>query len=111
MAEALQALRGVRLVIAATLVAEIGDIDRYDHPRQLMAYLGLGPSEHWSGPCTHRGAITKCGNSHARRMLAEAAWSYRLPSRITPVIAKRQDGQPEREARRAPKSAASGLSG
>lgn len=91
--QALQALRGVQLVIAATLVAEIGDIGRFDHPRQLMAYLGLVPSEHSSGPSTHRGAITKCGNSHARRMLTEAAWSYRLPARMTPIIAKRQDGQ------------------
>lgn len=91
--QALQTLRGVQLVIAATLVAEIGDIGRFDHPRQLMAYLGLTPSEYSSGPNTHRGAITKCGNSHARRMLTEAAWSYRLPARITPIIAKRQDGQ------------------
>lgn len=96
--QALQTLRGVQLVIAATLVAEIGDIGRFDHPRQLMAYLGLVPSEYSSGQSTHRGAITKCGNSHARRMLTEAAWSYRLPARITPIIAKRQDGQ-SREVR------------
>jgi len=91
--QALQTLRGVQLVIAATLVAEIGDIGRFDQPRQLMAYLGLVPSEHTSGPSTHRGGITKCGNSHARRMLTEAAWSYRLPARLTPIIAKRQEGQ------------------
>jgi len=91
--KALQTLRGVQLVIAATLVAEIGDIGRFDSPRQLMAYLGLTPSEYSSGQSTHRGGITKCGNSHARRMLTEAAWSYRLPARITPIIAKRQDGQ------------------
>jgi len=91
--QALQTLRGVQLVIAATLVAEIGDIGRFDNPRQLMAYLGLTPSEYSSGQSTHRGGITKCGNSHARRMLTEAAWSYRLPARITPIIAKRQDGQ------------------
>lgn len=91
--QALQTLRGVQLVIAATLVAEIGDIGRFDNPRQLMAYLGLTPSEYSSGPSTRRGGITKCGNSHARRMLTEAAWSYRLPARITPIIAKRQDGQ------------------
>ncbi len=90
--QALQALRGVQRVIAATLVAEIGDIGRFDHPRQLMAYLGLVPSEHSSGPSIHRGAITKCGNSHARRMLTEAARSYRLPARVTPIIARRQDG-------------------
>lgn len=91
--QALQTLRGVQLVIAATLVAEIGDIGRFDNPRQLMAYLGLTPSEYSSGPSTRRGGITKCGNSHARRMLTEAAWSYRLPARITPIIAKRQGGQ------------------
>lgn len=93
--QALQTLRGVQLVIAATLVAEIGDIGRFDNPRQLMAYLGLTPSEYSSGQSTHRGGITKCGNSHARRMLTEAAWSYRLPARITPIIARRQDGQPK----------------
>jgi len=96
--QALQTLRGVQLVIAATLVAEIGDIGRFDNPRQLMAYLGLTPSEYSSGQSTHRGGITKCGNSHARRMLTEAAWSYRLPARVTPIIAKRQDGQ-SREVR------------
>ena len=96
--QALQALRGVQLVIAATLVAEVGDIGRFDNPRQLMAYLGLTPSEYSSGQSTHRGGITKCGNSHARRMLTEAAWSYRLPARVTPIIAKRQDGQ-SREVR------------
>ena len=84
--QALQALRGVQLIIAATLVAEIGDISRFDHPRQLMAYLGLVPSEYSSGTAVHRGAITKCGNSHARRMLVEAAWHYRLPARVTPII-------------------------
>jgi len=68
-------------------------VPRRSHPRQLMAYLGLVPSEHTSGPSTHRGGITKCGNSHARRMLTEAAWSYRLPARLTPIIAKRQEGQ------------------
>ena len=89
--EALQALRGVQLVVAATLAAEIGRIDRFDNPRQLMAYLGLVPSEYSSGPTTRRGSITKCGNTHARRVLTEAAWAYRLPARITPIIARRQD--------------------
>jgi len=89
--EALQALRGVQLVVAATLAAEIGRIDRFDNPRQLMAYLGLVPSEYSSGPSTRRGSITKCGNTHARRVLTEAAWAYRLPARITPIIARRQD--------------------
>lgn len=88
---ALMGLRGVQLVTAAILVAEIGEIARFDNPRQLMAYLGLVPSEYSSGPNTRRGAITKCGNTHARRVLTEAAWAYRLPARVTPIIARRQD--------------------
>ncbi len=88
--QALQALRGVQLVVAATLAAEIGQIERFDTPRQLMAYLGLVPSEYSSGPSTRRGSITKCGNTHARRVLTEAAWAYRLPARVTPIIARRQ---------------------
>ncbi len=77
----LQALRGVRLVVAATLVAEVGDFGRFTNPKQLMAYLGLVPSEHSSGARTSRGRITRAGNAHARTMLVEASWSYRLPAR------------------------------
>lgn len=80
---ALQALRGMALVGAATLVAELGDITRFDNPRQLMAYLGLVPSEHSSGATRRQGGITKAGNGAARRMLIEAAWSYRFPARIS----------------------------
>jgi transposase len=58
------------------LVAELGDITRFANPRQLMAYLGLVPSEHSSGPTRRQGGITKAGNSAARRILIEAAWSY-----------------------------------
>ena len=72
---ALQALRGLALVAAATLIAELGDITRFDNPRQLMAYLGLVPSEHSSGNTRRQGGITKAGNGAARRMLIEAAWS------------------------------------
>ena len=93
--QALQALRGVQLVVAATLAAEIGQIDRFGNPRPLMAYLGLVPSEYSTGTTTRRGPITKCGNLHARRVLIEAAWAYRMPARITPIIAKRQDGLSE----------------
>jgi transposase len=75
---ALQALRGMALVAAATLVAELGDITRFANPRQLMAYLGLVPSEHSSGGARRQGGITKAGNGAARRMLIEAAWSYRF---------------------------------
>lgn len=81
--EALQALRGIALVGAATLVAELGDITRFSNPRQLMAYIGLVPSEHSSGRRRHQGGITKAGNAAARRMLIEAAWSYRFPARIS----------------------------
>jgi transposase len=89
---ALQALRGMALVAAATLVAELGDITRFANPRQLMAYLGLVPSEHSSGGIRRQGAITKAGNGSARRMLIEAAWSYRFPARISRELLLRQDG-------------------
>jgi len=87
--EALQALRGVALIAAATLVAEIGDIGRFAHPRQLMAYLGLVPSEHSSGNQHRQGSITKAGNGHARRMLVECAWLYRYPAKVAPILQKR----------------------
>ena len=80
--DALQALRGVSFVTAVGLVVEIGDIRRFDHPRQLMAFLGLVPSEYSSGPSVRRGGITKAGNPHARRLLAEAAWAYQGMPRI-----------------------------
>ena len=72
---ALQALRGMALVAAATVIAELGDITRFANPRQLMAYLGLVPFERSSGATRRQGAITKAGNGAARRMLIEAAWS------------------------------------
>ena len=80
--EALQALRGVSFVTAVGLVAEVGDIRRFTHPRELMAFLGLVPSEYSSGPSVRRGGITKAGNPHARRLLAEAAWAYQGVPRI-----------------------------
>jgi len=70
--DALQALRGVSFVTAVGLVTEIGDIRRFTHPRQLMAFLGLVPSGYSSDPSVRRGCITKAGNPHARRVLAEA---------------------------------------
>jgi transposase len=88
---ALQALRGMALVGAATLVAELGDITRFDNPKQLMAYLGLVPSEHSSGATRRQGGITKAGNGAARRMLIEAAWSYRFPARISRAQLLRQE--------------------
>jgi transposase len=89
--EALQALRGVGLVVAAALMAELGDITRFSNPRQLMAYLGLVPSEHSSGRTRRQGGITKAGNGAARRMLIEAAWSYRFPARISREQLLRQE--------------------
>jgi transposase len=96
---ALQALRGVAMVSAATLVAELGDITRFTNPRQLMAYLGLVPSEHSSGKTRRQGGITKAGNGAARRMLIEAAWSYRFPARISRELLSRQErlGKPIRD--------------
>jgi transposase len=89
--KALQALRGLALVAAATLVAELGDITRFANPRQFMAYLGLVPSEHSSGSTRCQGGITKAGNGAARRMLIEAAWSYRFPARIGRDLFLRQE--------------------
>ena len=88
---ALQALRGVALVVAATLVAELGDITRFDNPRQLMAYLGLVPPEHSSGGKRRQGGLTKAGNGAARRTLIEAAWCYRFPARISREQLLRQE--------------------
>jgi transposase len=93
--DALQALRGVSFVTAVGLVAEIGDIRRFDHPRQLMAYLGLVPGEYSSGPSVRRGGITKAGNPHARRLLAEAAWAYQGLPRIGRQMLYRQEALPK----------------
>jgi len=89
--EGLMALRGCRLITAMTVVAEIGDITRFDSPRQLMSYLGLVPSESSSGPKTRRGGITKTGNGHVRRVLVEAAWCYRFPARKTAPLQRRAE--------------------
>ena len=89
--EGLMALRGCRLITAMTIVAELGDISRFDSPRQLMAYLGLVPSESSSGPTKRRGGITKTGNSHARRVLIEAAWSYRFQARKSAPLRRRAE--------------------
>lgn len=81
-AGALRSLRGIDAVSAATFVAAVGDMTRFDTPRQLMSYLGLVQSEHSSGGRTRRGGITGTGSSEARRMLVEAAWSYRYPAKV-----------------------------
>ena len=86
--EGLMALRGVNLLTATTIVAEIGDLRRFASAPQLMAYLGVVPSEHSSGGTKSRGGITKTGNGHVRRVLVEAAWTYRHPARKTAVLQK-----------------------
>lgn len=80
--EALQALRGVDLVVAVSFVVEIGDIRRFENPRQLMGYLGLVPAERSTGEAVRRGSITKMGNPRIRQLLVESAWTYRFPPRI-----------------------------
>ena len=92
---ALRTMRGMALVNAATLIAELGDLSRFVNPRQLMAYLGLVPSEHSSGASVKRGSITKAGNSAARRLLIEASWAYRFPARISRELLLRQESQPK----------------
>lgn len=93
--QALQALRGVQLIAAMTLVAELQDFVRFANPRQLMAYVGLVPGEYSSGPKRRQGSITKAGNSAARRMLVEVAWHYQHSPRVSPIIAVRQDQLPK----------------
>lgn len=93
---ALMAMRGVGLITAVTLVAELGDLTRFLSPRQLMGYVGLGSRESSSGPRQRRGSITKTGNSHARFMAIEAAWHYRHRPAVGQALKKRQEGQSER---------------
>jgi transposase len=93
--EAFQALRGVSFITAVGLVAELGDLTRFRHPRELMAYLGLVPSEYSSGPRVQRGGITKAGNPHVRRLLAESAWAYQGIPRIGRQQLYRQEGLPK----------------
>jgi len=93
--EALQALRGVQCTVAVTMVAEIGDLTRFDTPRELMKFLGLIPSEYSSGERRHQGAITKAGNTHARRALVEGAWAYRYPAKVSRHLQLRLEKQPK----------------
>jgi transposase len=81
--QALQAMRGVQFTVAVTLIAELGDLTRFDNPRQLMSYLGLTPSEDSSGERRRQGTITKAGHTFARRALIEGAWSYRYPAKVS----------------------------
>jgi transposase len=94
--QALQALRGVQWLVAITVVAELGDLTRFDTPRQLAAYVGLIPSEYSSGHARRQGGITKAGNGRARRVLIEAAWAYRYPAKVSLHIQQRIDQLPKR---------------
>lgn len=95
LAQALQGMRGAPLIAAMTRVAELQDFLRFDSARQLMAYVGLVPGEHSSGPKRRQGSITKAGNSAARRMLVEIAWHYQHSPRVSPIIAARQGELPK----------------
>jgi transposase len=91
----LQTLRGIAEISAVTIVAELGNIARFDTPRQLMGYSGAVPSEDSSGKRKRQGSITKTGNAHLRRIVVEAAWSYRHRAAIGPRLRKRQEGVSE----------------
>src|SRR5512135_786550 len=88
---ALQALRGVDLVSAATLVAEVGDFRRFASASELMSFVGLVPSEHSSGGSRRQGRITRTGNGHVRRTLVESAWHYRRQPRMSKALRARND--------------------
>lgn len=94
--QALQALRGISAIHAVRIVAELGDLTRFDSPRKLMGYLGMIPSEDSSGRRRRQGSITKAGNSSARRAFIEAAWAYAHPARVSWPIARRQTGLAKR---------------
>jgi transposase len=91
----LQTMRGVQFTTAVGMLAELGDLSRFAHPRQLMAWLGVTPSEHSSGEKRRQGSITKNGNSYARKLLVEAAWSYQHPARVSHDIQRRHEGIPK----------------
>ena len=96
--KALMAMKGFQLVAAMILVSELGEVHRFAHPRRVMAYLGLIPSEHTSHNKRRQGAITKCGNAHARWLLVECAQHYAAPPKVSKELSRRQEAQP-REVR------------
>jgi transposase len=93
--DALQGLRGVQFTVAVTTVAELGDLTRFENPRQLMSYLGLTPSEYSSGERRRQGGLTKTGNTHARRALIEGAWAYRYPAKVSRHLQLRLEKLPK----------------
>ncbi|TKB05475.1 IS110 family transposase, partial [Desulforhopalus sp. IMCC35007] len=94
--QALQAMRGISLIVAATIASELGDLTRFETPGKLMAFLGLIPSEHSSGDQVKKGSITKTGNRHVRNALVEAAHAYRYSARKSRAIRKRQEDLPKK---------------
>ncbi len=96
--KALMAMKGFRTVAAMILVSELGEVHRFSHPRQVMAYLGLVPTENTSSDRRRQGHITKCGNAHARWLLVECAQHYATPPKVSKELSRRQEGQP-REVR------------
>ena len=93
--EALMAFKGFQIVAAMITVSELGALPRFDHPRQLMAYLGLVPSESTSSDKRRQGGITKCGNPHARWLLIECSQHYAMPPKVSKQLSHRQEGQPD----------------
>jgi transposase len=93
--EALQALRGVQFTVAMPLVADLGDLTRFDNPRQLMPYLGLIPSEYSSGERRRQGTMTNAGTTHARRVLVEGAWASRYPAKVSRHVQLRLEQLPK----------------
>jgi transposase len=93
--QAYQAMRGASFLVAVIFAAEIGDIRRFDTPRQLMAFLGLVPGERSTGNTVRRTSLTLAGNGRARRVLIEAAWTYRFPARVSEALRARLEGLPK----------------
>ncbi len=93
--KAYQAMRGASFLVAVTFAAEIGDVRRFDTPRQLMAFLGLVPGERSTGNTVRRTSLTLAGNRRARRVLIEAAWTYRFPARVSEALRTRLEGLPK----------------
>lgn len=93
--DAIQALRGIQFIAAVTLIAELGELNRFESPRQLMSYLGLSPSEHTAGDRRRQGGLTKTGNSHARRVLVEGAGAYRYPAKVSRHLQLRLETGPK----------------
>jgi len=88
-------MRGVSFLVAVIFVAEIGDVRRFESPRQLMSFLGLVPSERSTGESVRRAGLTLAGNQRARRVLIEGAWTYRYPARVSPALHDRLEGLPK----------------